>query len=447
MNEIIIGKHTLESLTTGMYSDAKVIYREYIQNSVDSIESAIKAGIIKRKDSAIKIKISKERSKIIIKDNGLGISRNEVINKLLDIGNSKKNPDKMNGFRGIGRLAGLGYCEKLTFITSFKRENEKTEIIFDSDKLSEFLIPGKYEDYDLKRVIDEITSYNKYEEDQDSHFFKVILEGVKDYDDILNYDKIKLYLSQVAPVPYDKNIFSYSDLIKNEFKKKGINIKDYNISISNTSGEYKQIYKLLSDNFKSNRSKKMYDSIDKIEFNFIEIDNQVIAGLWYSISSFYGTINDYNKKGIRLRKGNFQIGDIYTLKDIFKEDRFNGWFQGELLTNHENLIPNARRDDFEKNETYKILKSRLNEHGYKLSKNIREISKKRNKIKKDNKIFKKIDILLDKDNNDLDYKILELNERIPNKDKKVLNKIFNIIDNEFTGKEKDKLINKIICNY
>lgn len=29
-----VGKYTLESLTTGMYSDPKIVYREYIQNSV-----------------------------------------------------------------------------------------------------------------------------------------------------------------------------------------------------------------------------------------------------------------------------------------------------------------------------------------------------------------------------------------------------------------------------
>ena len=36
-----IGKYTLESLTTGMYSDPKIVYREYIQNSVDSLEEAV----------------------------------------------------------------------------------------------------------------------------------------------------------------------------------------------------------------------------------------------------------------------------------------------------------------------------------------------------------------------------------------------------------------------
>ena len=41
MNEIVIGKFTLESLTNGMYSSPLDLYREYVQNSVDSIDDAI----------------------------------------------------------------------------------------------------------------------------------------------------------------------------------------------------------------------------------------------------------------------------------------------------------------------------------------------------------------------------------------------------------------------
>ena len=44
--EVQVGKYTLESLTTGMYSDPMIVYREYIQNSVDSLENAVQQGII-----------------------------------------------------------------------------------------------------------------------------------------------------------------------------------------------------------------------------------------------------------------------------------------------------------------------------------------------------------------------------------------------------------------
>ena len=45
MRSIVIGKHTLESLTSGMYSDPYVVFREYIQNSVDSVDEAIRAKV------------------------------------------------------------------------------------------------------------------------------------------------------------------------------------------------------------------------------------------------------------------------------------------------------------------------------------------------------------------------------------------------------------------
>lgn len=41
-----VGKNILDNLTTGMYSDSKVIYREYIQNACDQIDLAIKLGIL-----------------------------------------------------------------------------------------------------------------------------------------------------------------------------------------------------------------------------------------------------------------------------------------------------------------------------------------------------------------------------------------------------------------
>lgn len=41
-----VGKNILDNLTTGMYSDSKVIYREYIQNACDQIDLAIREGIL-----------------------------------------------------------------------------------------------------------------------------------------------------------------------------------------------------------------------------------------------------------------------------------------------------------------------------------------------------------------------------------------------------------------
>ena len=36
-----IGKFIIENLTSGMYADSRIVYREYIQNAADQIDVAI----------------------------------------------------------------------------------------------------------------------------------------------------------------------------------------------------------------------------------------------------------------------------------------------------------------------------------------------------------------------------------------------------------------------
>ena len=65
--DIKIGKFTLETLTTGMYDSPKDIYREYIQNAVDSIDNAIAEGILKPGKDCIEIKIDRLNTKTQVK--------------------------------------------------------------------------------------------------------------------------------------------------------------------------------------------------------------------------------------------------------------------------------------------------------------------------------------------------------------------------------------------
>ena len=109
MSSIIIGKHTLESLTSGMYSDAYVVFREYIQNSVDSIDEAVRLGVLTPGAEQIVVRLAPAENQIVITDNGLGIPSTDVEKTLISIGNSKKSSESSRGFRGIGRLAALSY--------------------------------------------------------------------------------------------------------------------------------------------------------------------------------------------------------------------------------------------------------------------------------------------------------------------------------------------------
>ena len=156
--ELIIGKYTLESLTNGMYASPLDMYREYVQNAVDSIDEALAAGIELPDKLSIDITIDASNSVITIRDNGVGVPAESAVEILLDIGNSQKSRMTSRGFRGIGRLAGLSYCKKLTFRTSVKGEEIASVIEFDADLLKELLLPGSNDGVSVSDVIERIVT-------------------------------------------------------------------------------------------------------------------------------------------------------------------------------------------------------------------------------------------------------------------------------------------------
>lgn len=162
-----VGKYTLESLTTGMYSDPKIVYREYIQNSVDSLEHAVSLGMLEQQGMRIDIIVNADESYISIKDNGTGISAAEAAQTLMNVGSSKKRNANNRGFRGIGRLGGMSYCNTLVFTTSAENEKVKTVVSFDCKKLRHLLVPGEYEDMSLSAVLEEITTIETFPEKEE----------------------------------------------------------------------------------------------------------------------------------------------------------------------------------------------------------------------------------------------------------------------------------------
>lgn len=110
MTEIRIGKTVIETLTSGMYEDARFIYREYIQNAADQIDKAVQLGILPDRNSGnIHITIDNEKKTIIVEDNATGIKSDNFISALANIALSTKDRTKDKGFRGIGRLGGFHY--------------------------------------------------------------------------------------------------------------------------------------------------------------------------------------------------------------------------------------------------------------------------------------------------------------------------------------------------
>lgn len=378
-DNIQVGKYTLESLTTGMYSDPKIIYREYIQNSVDALEMAVESNLIEPQSMRIDIIVDTENAYISIRDNGTGIKSSIAVSTLMNIGSSNKRHSNNRGFRGIGRLGGMSYCGRLVFTTSAENEGTKTIVEFDCKKLKQLLVPGANEDMDLSTVLANVTQVHHEDEKRERHYFSVEMFDVSGFSDLLNIDTARSYISQVAPLPYKSRRFFYSPDLHRFLSENGYEVEEFPIFVGESISELEPVYKPNRHRYHSDRNKKKNDEILSLRTFRIDIEGELYALGWYGVCNWLGSLSEHEISGIRVRKGNILIGDNRTLNTIFKEARFNGWTQGELFVVTDKLIPNARRDDFEQNEAYyKLINALQNGIGAEITKAIREASTLRN---------------------------------------------------------------------
>lgn len=352
-----IGKHIVDILTQSMYEDSRFIYREYIQNSADAIDKAIKEGLQKKEECEIHIKIDRLQRSIYFEDNATGIQKNRVIEILKNIADSEKERGVDKGFRGIGRLGGLGYCDTLIFETSYKGEATKSIMTWNAKLLKE-IINNRTSKEEASTVIDTVTSLKVETEDIEKHYFKVSLLNVSN-DSLLNKKDIETYLSMVAPVPFDKG-FILKQKIYDQLIKENISLDEYSIFI-NTN----QLFKLYTTTIykdKNGKKERTGDEIFDIHFfrEFLSSGELLYWG-WYGVSQFEGVIDDINiGKGIRLRKGNIQIGSKHTLLKLFRDQqRGNYYFFGEVHAFSPDLIPNARRDYFLDNSVCQLYEKKI----------------------------------------------------------------------------------------
>lgn len=374
-----VGKYTLESLTTGMYSDPKIVYREYIQNSVDALENAVSIGLIEPQSMRIDIIVNAEDSYISIKDNGTGIPAADAPKTLMNVGGSKKRNSNNRGFRGIGRLGGMSYCDTLVFTTSAENENVKTVISFDCKRLRHLLVPGEYEDMSLSAVLEEVTTIETLPEKAEKHYLCVEMKDVNGFSDLLNIEAAKSYISQVAPLPYQSRHFIYTSQLKKYLSENGYDVEEFPIFVGEDESDLEPVYKPNKSRFRSDRGKRTADEITSMSYFDITIDGELYALGWYGNCGWYGFLSDKELSGFRVRKGNILIGDNKTMNVIFKEARFNGWTQGEIFIVTDKLIPNARRDDFEQNDAYyKLIEALSDGVGLDIARTIRDASLTRN---------------------------------------------------------------------
>lgn len=339
-----VRKKILSMLMFQLYSDERTIYREYVQNALDSINKAIETRVLEQpKDGVVTIDIDAKHKVIKIKDNGAGIETANAVRTLLDISPSTKDGVSYAGMYGIGRLVGGGYCHELIFRTSARGEAIGTQITFDVDKIWQMVDTDK-EDYLATYVINACTKRETFSADESDHFFEVELNGVKDdaAPSLLDTEAICNYLREVAPVEYKpefKNTLIYKSTADNpEFKTLHESLEKVQVFVGET-----RIQKQYGLSIKGTK-----DKINNLEYFKIEDKKYGLLGWgWYALTKYTIQIPKEDKlAGIRLRSHNIQIGDANLLSgtNYWKEDRSNSYFYGEFFVTHNNIRPNGARD-------------------------------------------------------------------------------------------------------
>lgn len=363
MNEPVAGKFLLEILTRGMYSNPMHVYREYIQNSSDSIDKAIEAGILQSADAEIHISIDEKGRSIIIRDNGLGIPLNITRIKLMNVGVSDKDGITERGFRGIGRLGGLAYAEKVQFVTSAIGDSTRTIMTCDCIRMQQLLQKSNNETSDIMETFKAISAFEEQPEDSNEHYFEVRLLGVPQESGLLDEDDVIRYLSETAPIDFDSQQFPQARKIRDHFSEKGFPITCYKIL---RGARKKPIYKLYSRSLSMGKQgrTKAKDYVRDVEFIYKEAsDGKPLYIGWLAITDFSGVISDESVQGIRFRKGNILVGSGTTFANFFPSEGHNAnrMFAGEIHVLHDELVPNSQRDDFEPSTAYNEMRKSLSE--------------------------------------------------------------------------------------
>ena len=373
MDNPVAGKFLLEILTKGMYSNPMHIYREYIQNSADSIDSAIHNGSLQLENAEIHITINAKKHSVTIRDNGAGIAKSVVRTKLLSVGASDKDLGTERGFRGIGRLGGLAYAEEVQFITSAEGDDTKSIMTCDCIRMQQLLQKANKETSDVMETFKAISNFTEEPEAKDAHFFEVRLIGVPEESGLLKEDDVIKYLAETAPVDFDGQQFAQARKIKESFAEKGFPIVCYKI----LRGERrKPIYKLYSRSLSTGKQErtKNKDYVRDVEFVYqTASDGKPLYLGWLAITDFSGVISDESVQGIRFRKGNILVGNSTTFSKFFPSEGHNAnrMFAGEIHVLHAELIPNSQRDDFEPSAIYSEMKSRLTQWAGEINKKYR----------------------------------------------------------------------------
>lgn len=374
---IHLGKDVLELLSSAMYVDCMNVYREYVQNAVDGIDEAKQAGVLNER-GRIEVVLDSAARAIRIRDNGNGTAKAAFIERLASIGGSAKRGTAARGFRGVGRLIGLAFAQEVVFRSRAHGDDRVSELRWDCRRLKAALSDATFAGSVTDLITKVVTHRTVDPADFPERFFEVELVRVvrQGSDKLMNPAAVSDYLSQVGPVPFSAD-FKFGDEIVSSVRP-----------IAPDFGEVDIVVNGGAPVVRPHANELPLSPVKAVPFEELIVlqipatDGGIAAVAWFLHHTYEGAVPaSAHVKGVRLRIGNIQIGDHALLEEIFPEPRFNGWSVGEVHILDRRIVPNARRDNFERNAHYRNLINHLAPVARDIARKCRTSSSRRSKLR------------------------------------------------------------------
>jgi molecular chaperone HtpG len=375
INEVRTGARLLETLTSALYADPIVVFREYVQNAIDSFRNPDTRSA----DTRIDILLFPAERKIVIRDNGNGIPFDKFDETMMTLGGSSKGEDQI-GFRGIGRLAGLSFCEKLVFRNKEASNGELKTFALDGEEYRKILSQIGGGNADLNTVMEKIKSTDtsaEMNQDGGDWSFEVSLEKVTDElmdciyqnkpkrgrigkqekttitGDSKPTEDFRKTLSVLLPVPYAVGFSKGEEIAEkyNEYFSSPLREREYMIFLNGEALvkpfaiDEEKDFRIIPIRIKDLRGETISASND----------SEIIGLLWMSFDYVFKAVGE--NFGVAVRSKNMLVrgGSVLAEEASNSRDAVTTYGQylsaikgvtGELLLETKFLSDNSRRDWF-----------------------------------------------------------------------------------------------------